>query len=104
MVGAMLPMIVAWRVKARLVAPVVGGTFHLPSTSPIDRKLVAGAALFGVGWGITGLCPGPAFANFAVRPLPSALFIAAMLSGMRVNRLITTRLKSQEPKHAFQQT
>lgn len=101
MVGAMLPMIAAWRIKARLAAPVVGETFHVPSTSLIDRKLVAGAALFGVGWGITGLCPGPAFADLAVRPLASALFIAAMLSGMFVNRLIATHPKSQETKHAF---
>ena len=101
MVGAMLPMIVAWRIKASLVAPVIGETFHVPSTSLVDRKLIAGAALFGVGWGITGLCPGPAFADLAVRPLPAALFIAAMLGGMLVNRLIATRPKSQETQHAF---
>lgn len=102
MIGAMLPMIVAWRIKARLDRPLVDG-FHAPSTSQIDVQLVGGAALFGVGWGIAGLCPGPAIADLALRPLPAALFVAAMLSGMFVNRLITSRNQSKEPKHAVQQ-
>lgn len=103
MVGAMLPMIVAWRIKARIDQPLVGGGFHVPSTSKIDGKLVGGSALFGIGWGIAGLCPGPAIADLAVRPLPAALFVAAMLSGMLVNRLISSRNKHQETKHVVQQ-
>lgn len=103
MAGAMLPMVVAWSIKARLDGPLVGGAFHVPSTSKIDAKLVGGAALFGVGWGIAGLCPGPAIADLAVRPLPAGLFVAAMLSGMFVNRLITSRNQPQEPKHVVQQ-
>ncbi len=86
--GALLPMIVAWRVRARLDRPLVGDSFHVSATRGIDRRLVAGAALFGIGWGIAGLCPGPAIADLAVRPLPSALFVAAMLGGMFVNRLL----------------
>lgn len=100
--GAMLPMILAWRIKARLDRPLVDNSFHLPSTTGIDRKLIGGAALFGAGWGIAGLCPGPAVANLAVRPLPAATFVAAMLGGMFVNRLISSRSKSQEPTHAVQ--
>lgn len=103
MVGAMLPMIVAWRIKGRLDRPLVDDGFHTPSTSQIDVQLVGGAALFGVGWGIAGLCPGPAIADLAVRPLPAALFVTAMLSGMFVYRLITSRNQSKEPKHAIQQ-
>lgn len=102
--GAMLPMIVAWRIKARLDRPLVGGDFHLPATTGIDRKLIGGAALFGVGWGIAGLCPGPAIAGLAVRPLPAAIFVAAMLGGMFVNRMISFRSKPQESTHAVQQT
>jgi uncharacterized membrane protein YedE/YeeE len=52
----------------------------LPAQS-IDRPLVVGAALFGVGWGISGLCPGPAIANLGIAPFSVALFIAAMLAG-----------------------
>ena len=101
--GAMLPMIVAWRIKAHLDRPLIGGGFHVPSTSKIDGKLVSGSALFGIGWGIAGLCPGPAIADLAVRPLPAALFVAAMLSGMLANRLITSRNKPQETKRVVQQ-
>ena len=100
--GAMLPMIVAWRIKARLDWPLIGDEFHVPAKTGIDRKLIGGAALFGVGWGIAGLCPGPAIADLAVRPLPAATFVAAMLGGMLVNRLISSRAKPQEPTHAVQ--
>lgn len=101
--GAMLPMIVAWRIKARIDRPLAGTDFHVPSTSKVDGKLVGGSALFGIGWGIAGLCPGPAIAGLAVRPLPTALFVAAMLVGMLVNRLISSRNKPQETKHVVQQ-
>ena len=100
--GAMLPMIVAWRIKAHLDRPLVGNDFRVPMTTGIDRKLIGGAALFGVGWGIAGLCPGPAIADLAVRPLPAAAFVAAMLGGMLVNRLISSRSKPKEATHAVQ--
>jgi len=103
MAGALLPMIVAWRIKARLDRPLVGDSFNVPATTRIDRKLVSGAILFGVGWGIAGLCPGPAIADLALRPLPAAWFVTAMLGGMFVNRLISSRnLDAKEPKHAVQ--
>ena len=101
--GAVLPMIVAWRIKARMDRPLVGSEFHVPSISKVDSKLIGGSALFGIGWGIAGLCPGPAIAGLAVRPLPAALFVAAMLVGMLVNRLTPFRNKPQETKHVVQQ-
>ncbi len=100
--GAMLPMIVAWRLEARLDRPLVNSSLHLPSTTGVDRKLIGGAALFGVGWGIAGLCPGPAITGLAARPLPAAAFVAAMLGGMLVNRLISSRSKFKEPAHDVQ--
>ena len=101
--GALLPMIVAWRVKARLDRPLAAGDFHIPATREIDRRLVAGAALFGIGWGIAGLCPGPAIADLAVQPLPSALFVAAMLGGMLMSRLTSPQKLAKESNNAFQQ-
>lgn len=100
--GAMLPMIIAWRIKAYLDGPLVANDFHVPATTGIDRKLIGGAALFGIGWGIAGLCPGPAIADLAVRPLPAAIFIAAMLGGMFVHRLISSYFKPKEPQNAVQ--
>ncbi len=100
--AALLPMIVAWRIKARLDRPLIDNSFHVPCTTGIDRKLVGGAALFGVGWGIAGLCPGPAIVGLAVRPLPAAMFVAAMLGGMLLNRMMSFRSNPKEPKHAVQ--
>ena len=102
MAGALAPMIVAWRVKARLDRLLNDNSFHVPSTTGIDRRLVGGAALFGVGWGIAGLCPGPAIVDLAVRPLPAAMFVAAMLGGMLFDRMMSFRSKPKEPKHAVQ--
>jgi hypothetical protein len=85
--GAMIPMAIAWAVKRRMAAPVAASRFELPGTTGIDRKLAIGALLFGAGWGIGGLCPGPAIADLAIAPAPAALFIAAMLTGMAVHKL-----------------
>jgi uncharacterized membrane protein YedE/YeeE len=104
MAGALLPMIIAWRIKARRDRPLASDAFHVPATTQIDGKLVGGAALFGVGWGIAGFCPGPAIADLAVRPLPAAAFVAAMLGGMLVNRLMSLRTPGiKERSHAVQQ-
>jgi uncharacterized protein len=80
--GAMLPMIVAWRLRPGLPSPRFGGVWHLPGTLGIDSNLILGAALFGVGWGIAGLCPGPAIANLAVAPGPAVTFVVALIAGM----------------------
>jgi len=86
MAGALLPMAAAWRLKHRLGRPLVAPAFDVPDTRRVDVRLLSGAALFGVGWGLTGLCPGPAIASLALRPGPAALFTAAMLGGMALHR------------------
>ncbi len=89
--GAILPMTMAWVIKARLDRPLAGGVFDLPDTRKLDRHLAIGALLFGAGWGIGGLCPGPAIADLALVPGPALLFVAAMLAGMGVHRLTLGR-------------
>ena len=84
--GAMIPMAIAWVVQRRMRAPFAAQKFDLPGTSGIDRKLAIGALIFGAGWGIGGLCPGPAIADLAIAPAPAATFIAAMLAGMAVHK------------------
>jgi uncharacterized membrane protein YedE/YeeE len=84
--GAMIPMAIAWRIQRRMAAPVAVSRFDLPGTTKIDRKLAIGAVIFGAGWGIGGLCPGPAIADLAIAPAPAAMFIAAMLAGMAVHK------------------
>jgi uncharacterized membrane protein YedE/YeeE len=84
--GAMIPMAIAWVVQRRMAAPVAASRFDLPGTNRIDPRLAIGALVFGAGWGIGGLCPGPAIADLAIAPAPAAMFIAAMLAGMSVHR------------------
>lgn len=83
--GAIVPMAVAWAIQRHMAKPMTGADFHLPDTRRIDAQLLAGAALFGIGWGLAGLCPGPAIADIAFRPLPAASFVAAMLTGFALH-------------------
>lgn len=87
--GAMLVMVVAWAIQRRMAAPVAAGKFDLPATNRIDARLAIGALIFGAGWGIGGLCPGPAIADLAIAPVQAAMFIAAMLAGMAIHRFTT---------------
>jgi uncharacterized protein len=86
--GAMVPMAIAWRIKSRMQTPVAAGDFDLPGTQQLDRKLATGAVLFGMGWGISGLCPGPALADLAIAPIPALIFAAAMIAGMAIHRAL----------------
>lgn len=80
--GAVLVMAIAWRLRARMAAPMFGEKFSLPERRDLDAPLLTGSALFGVGWGIAGLCPGPAIASLALSPVAVLPFIGAMLAGM----------------------
>lgn len=91
MIGALAPMAIAWRIRRRLDKPLVEETFDLPPTSPIDLRLVSGAAMFGVGWGLAGLCPGPSIADLALAPWNAAPFVAAMAAGMALHRFATRK-------------
>src|SRR3546814_3712885 len=64
--GAVIVMAIAWRVQARMAKPLIGATFALPDRTDLTPRLIGGAALFGTGWGIAGLCPGPGFAALAI--------------------------------------
>lgn len=86
--GALLPMAVAWAIVRRRSRPFVADAFHLPSTTPIDARLIGGAALFGIGWGVAGLCPGPAIAALAVAPVPALVFCIGMAAGFALFRLV----------------
>lgn len=87
--GAILPMAIAWQWKRRLTKPLAAAQFDVPATSTLDRRLAFGAVLFGAGWGIGGLCPGPALANLAIAPVPAATFALAMFVGMAAHRFTT---------------
>lgn len=79
--GAILPMLLAWRLT-RGRTPFSGGAFPAPPSAEISRPLIAGSVLFGVGWGLVGLCPGPALASISYGGWQGAVFLVAMLAGM----------------------
>ncbi len=86
MMGAIIPMALAWRLRRRMEKPLADAAFNVPETTRIDARLAAGALIFGVGWGLGGLCPGPGIAGLAIAPGDAALFTIAMLLGMVLHR------------------
>ena len=89
--GAMIPMAVAWRV-ARRGRPVAGGQFPGPAGVEVDARLVVGSVLFGMGWGLVGLCPGPAVASLSYGGVGGLTFLVAMLAGMWAAPWVKARL------------
>ncbi|WP_421592608.1 DUF6691 family protein [Shinella sp. M27] len=90
--GAVGVMLLGLRLIARFKRPAFDDRFHLPENRRIDRRLVLGSALFGIGWGIGGFCPGPAVAALSLGRLEPLLFVAFMLTGMIVHdRLFAPR-------------
>ena len=80
--GAVLPMALAWRLAARRTRSLSGHPFPAPPAPRISCPLLLGSALFGVGWGLVGLCPGPALATAATGGVPALVFLIAMAAGM----------------------
>lgn len=90
--GAVLVTMPGILLQRRLARPALDRVFHLPDTSTIDPRLLAGSALFGIGWGLAGFCPGPAVSALSLGLAPVFLFVAAMAAGMFVHdRLIARR-------------
>ncbi len=80
--GAILPMAVAWQIAARRKSPALGGAFPTATEPRLGRNLVVGSTLFGMGWGLAGLCPGPAMASLLWGGTGGAVFLVAMILGM----------------------
>jgi uncharacterized membrane protein YedE/YeeE len=82
---------IAWAVVRRMRGPLLGGSFPGPAGRTIDARLVAGAALFGVGWGLSGFCPGPALVS-VISGAPAALvFVASMGAAMVAHQWLDQR-------------
>lgn len=89
--GAVLVTLVSFRFILRRAHPVFDTQFHLPTRRDINVRLIGGAALFGIGWGLAGLCPGPAIAAIALGVWQPLVFVAGMALGMLVFRYILQR-------------
>ncbi|MGX1105603.1 MULTISPECIES: DUF6691 family protein [Bradyrhizobium] len=82
MAGAVAVAATGFAIARRRAAPAFSSRFLWPDRNDIDAPLVAGAVLFGIGWGLVGICPGPALVNLAGLSLPIVVFVVAMLAGM----------------------
>lgn len=80
--GAVAVSAIGMALVRRMQKPLLDNRFHLPGTEAVDRRLVVGSAIFGVGWGMVGLCPGPALASLSLGLPATVLFVAAMFAGM----------------------
>ncbi|PIK13605.1 DUF6691 family protein [Halobacteriovorax sp. JY17] len=73
--------------------PIFNGVFHLPTRNDIDWRLLTGSVLFGVGWGMAGICPGPAIVNLASMNSDMLLFFVSMISGMIIYKYLNRFIK-----------
>ena len=90
----------AYALARRRSASVLGDAFDVPSSRMLDRRLVGGALVFGIGWGIAGVCPGPAFVVLGAGRVEGVVFVAAMLAGMGVFELRQRRRAAPPPMAA----
>jgi uncharacterized membrane protein YedE/YeeE len=86
--GAVAVASIAFRVAAQRGTSLAGRPIDLPAAKTIDARLIGGSAIFGVGWGLVGLCPGPAIANLGFPDRRAALFVLCMIVGMGLFRLL----------------
>jgi uncharacterized membrane protein YedE/YeeE len=91
MAGAIAIGLPAFALARRRRESLAGLPLSLPGATHIDRRLVGGSLLFGIGWGLAGLCPGPALAVLGLGDAKAAAFVAAMLAGMAVYELLERR-------------
>jgi len=91
MAGAVSVAAVGFRLGARRARPLLDMDFHGSTRTAVDRPLVVGAALFGIGWGLIGYCPGPALASLLLGRRETWIFVAAMILGMAAHRLYERR-------------
>ena len=99
MAGAIAVGAVAFTLANRRSRSMLGAEMRLPSARHLDRRLILGSMLFGIGWGVAGFCPGPALVSLGMGEVKALVFVAAMLVGMGVFELFERR-KSVPGPHA----
>ena len=86
--GAIGVGVFAFTLAKKRTVSFLGGVMRLPTSSQIDRRLIVGALLFGAGWGLAGFCPGPALVSLAAGQPKAAVFVAFMVVGMIIFKVI----------------
>jgi uncharacterized membrane protein YedE/YeeE len=93
MAGAIAVGVVGFAIAKRRTHSLLDLPMQLPTATVIDRRLLVGSALFGIGWGLAGICPGPALVTSAVGIPQAIVFVVAMLVGMQLSHFIQKWLK-----------
>ncbi len=90
--GAIAVGVAAFALAKKRTLTFLGGALYWPDASAVDKRLVLGSLVFGVGWGLAGFCPGPAVVSLAAGQPKAAVFVAAMLAGMALFEMLDRRL------------
>ena len=93
--GAVLVTFIGYRLVLNRSAPVMSEVFHLPTKKDVDGQLLTGASIFGIGWGLGGFCPGPAFTAVPLMSTGIIAFFPALLIGMWAGRMAPTLLSAR---------
>ncbi|MFG1397882.1 DUF6691 family protein [Roseixanthobacter pseudopolyaromaticivorans] len=89
--AAVIVAFLGFRLVRRRAAPLIAPAFHWPTATAIDSRLIGGAAIFGLGWGLAGICPGPAIASLALANPHILAFLVPMAAGMLLANGIAAR-------------
>lgn len=89
--AAIVPSALAYVIRRRMDRPLLERSFSIPESRTLDRPLLTGAALFGIGWGLVGFCPGPALAGLVLGAWQAWVFVATMLAGMALHTVTLSR-------------
>ena len=92
MMGGIMVNAAGYLILIRGKKPIFTEKFHLPDNIFIDRRLIVGSAIFGVGWGLAGLCPGPVVASLFLSPNSIVPFLLIMLVGLKIGSLVKAKL------------
>ena len=100
MAGAIAVGTIGFALAAKRSRTLLGDVLRLPAATEIDRRLVAGGVLFGIGWGLAGYCPGPALAALLTGELKPLVFITALLAGMGIFEALEQRARAAASRAA----
>ncbi len=94
--GALVTALIGYRIVLKRPAPVLAADFQLPTGTSIDARLIGGSAIFGIGWGIAGFCPGGALPALGTGRMEVVIFVAAAAVGIVIARLMPTLLSGSK--------
>lgn len=93
--GGVIVAFIGYNYVLKQKRPIFDTSFHLPKAKDVDLPIVIGPAIFGIGWGLAGFCPGPAFTALGTGSISAIIFVIAMLAGMASARLLALQQRGQ---------